>query len=86
MANLAWPAECSGAVPDAKRHARLSFGAAAPALWLLSTPADAAANWRGLIGCITGEQLVCRGNDQVTAPRDRIVNVFLDLTEGSRQV
>jgi hypothetical protein len=32
MANLAWPAECSGAVPDAKRHARLSFGAAAPAL------------------------------------------------------
>ena len=28
------------------------YGAAAPTLHVLSAPANAAANWRGLVGCI----------------------------------
>ena len=61
--------------------------AIAPALSLLSGPANAAANWRGLVGCIKP-----RANDSSLVEMIRllpvgigVVPVYLNLTEGNRE-
>jgi hypothetical protein len=63
------------------------YGAAAPALHLLSAPANAAPNWRGLVGCIkpTVNNSSLVEMIRLLPPGIGVVPVFLNLTEGSRE-
>src|SRR6266481_5552886 len=60
-------------------------GAAAPALHLLSAPADAAPNWRGLVGCIkpTVDNSSLVEKIRLLPPGIGVVPVFLNLTEAA---
>ncbi len=66
---------------------RLSTALPRPPSKLLSAPASAAANWRGLIGCIKPA-----ANNSALVEMIRllpcgigVVPIFLNLTEGSRE-
>ena len=62
------------------------YGAAAPVLQLISAPANAAPNWRGLVGCIkpTVNNSSLVEMIRLLPPGIGVVPVFLNLTEGSR--
>lgn len=63
------------------------YGAGATALHLLSAPANAAANWRGLVGCIkpTVNNSSLVEMIRLLPPGIGVAPVFLNLTEGSRE-
>lgn len=52
IAKLASRADCSGAVLSTQNRMRGPLWRYAPALHLLSAPANASPNWRGLVGCL----------------------------------
>jgi hypothetical protein len=63
------------------------YGAGAPALHLLAASANAAPNWRGLVGCIkpTVNNSSLVEMIRLLPPGIGVVPVFLNLTEGSRE-
>jgi hypothetical protein len=80
--------QCWGDVPFyAKRHVRLSTALPRPPSKLLSAPASAAANRRGLIGCIkpTANNSALVEMIRLLPCGIGVVPIFLNLSEGSRE-
>jgi hypothetical protein len=68
-----------------KRHVQLSMALPRPPSKLLSAPASAAANWRGLISCIKPTANSSSLVEMIRLLPCGIVPIFLNLTEGSRE-
>jgi maleate isomerase len=88
MAKLAWRSAMLGRRSFLHKTACAAlYGAVAPALQLPCAPANAAPNWRGLIGCIkpTANNSSLVEMIRLLPPGIGVVPIFLNLTEGSRE-